>query len=111
VGSVRRNAILCPIRESDWIKRGTNFPIKKCWENADNRNREKIFLGNSRILFKKEDCGLDLMTTMQTIAPYKAGMGIGVMVLIYGSVKMEFSFGVLGFILCLVAGFVVELFV
>jgi hypothetical protein len=54
---------------------------------------------------------LDILTTMQTIAPFKAGMGIGVIVLIYGSVKMEFSFGVLGFFLCLIAGFVVGLFI
>jgi hypothetical protein len=51
---------------------------------------------------------LDILTTMQTIAPFKAGMGIGVIVLIYGSVK---SFGVLGFFLCLIAGFVVGLFI
>lgn len=54
---------------------------------------------------------MDILTTMQTIAPFKAGMGIGVMVLIYGSVKMEFSFGLLGFFLCLITGFVVGLFI
>jgi hypothetical protein len=53
---------------------------------------------------------LDILTTMQTIAPFKAGIAIGVIVLIYGSVKMEFSFGVLGFFLCFIAGIVVEIF-
>ena len=54
---------------------------------------------------------MDILTTMQTIAPFKAGMGMGVVVLIYGSVKMEVSFGVLGFFLCFIAGFVLELFI
>ena len=54
---------------------------------------------------------MDILTTMQTIAPFKAGIGIGVIILIYGSVKMEFSFGIIGFFLCFIAGFVLELFI
>jgi hypothetical protein len=53
---------------------------------------------------------LDILTTMQTVAPFKAGIGIGVVILIYGSVKMEFSFGIIGFFLCFIAGVVLELF-
>ena len=54
---------------------------------------------------------MDILTTMQTIAPFKAGIGIGVIIFIYGSVKMEFSFGIIGFFLCFIAGVVLELFI
>jgi hypothetical protein len=51
---------------------------------------------------------LDILTI---ITPFWGGVGIGVLALIYGSVKMEFSFGVLGFFLCFIAGSVFEFFI
>jgi hypothetical protein len=54
---------------------------------------------------------MDFLTTMQVLEPFKAGIGIGVIVLIYGSVKMEPSFGILGFFLCFIAGLMMELFI
>lgn len=54
---------------------------------------------------------MDILTTIQGISPFTAGLGIGVIVLIYGYVKMDFSFGILGFFLCFITGFVSELFI
>jgi hypothetical protein len=54
---------------------------------------------------------VDIVTIMQTLSPFKAGIGMGVIVLIYGSKKMEFLFGIFGFFLCLIAGFLYELLV
>lgn len=51
---------------------------------------------------------MDIQTTMQTLTPFKAGIGLGVIVLIYGKVKMEFIFGLLGFFLCFIAGVIFE---
>jgi hypothetical protein len=58
----------------------------------------------------KEDHGVDAVAMIQTLAPFKVGIGIGAIALIYGTVKMEFSFGVLGFILCFFAGIIAQLF-
>ena len=54
---------------------------------------------------------MDILTAMQAISPFKAGLGLGVIVLIYGYTKMELSFGLLGFVLCFIAGVVSELFI
>jgi hypothetical protein len=53
---------------------------------------------------------VDLVVMIQTLEPFKVGIGIGVIALIYGTVKMEFSFGVLGFFLCFLAGMIAQLF-
>lgn len=54
---------------------------------------------------------MDLITTVQTLAPVKVGMGIGIFALVYGTAKMELRFGLLGFFLCFFAGVVAQLFV
>lgn len=59
----------------------------------------------------KEESHVDAPAILTAVEPFKAGIGIGLFTLIYGTVKMEFSFGVLGFILCAVAGIVAQLFV
>ncbi len=51
------------------------------------------------------------MDILTIITPFWAGMGIGVIAFIYGTVKMEFSFGALGFFLSFIAGSVLELFI
>lgn len=53
---------------------------------------------------------MDIIAAMQAVSPLKAGAGIGLLVFIYGAVKMEFSFGILGFFLCLFTGILSELF-
>jgi len=53
---------------------------------------------------------LDIITTMQTVAPFKVGVGIGILALVYGTAKMEWKFGLLGFFLCFLAGIVAQLF-
>ena len=47
---------------------------------------------------------------MLTLEPFKVGTGIGILALCYGTVKMEWSFGLLGFFLCSLAGIIVQLF-
>jgi hypothetical protein len=42
--------------------------------------------------------------------PFKVGIGIGGIIFIYGTMKMEFSLGVLGFILCSFAGIIAQMF-
>lgn len=54
---------------------------------------------------------MDAPTILTAVEPFKAGIGIGLFALIYGTMKMEFSFGVLGFFLCALAGIVAQLFV
>lgn len=58
----------------------------------------------------KEDHRVDAVAMILTLEPFKAGIGIGAIALIYGTVKMEFSFGVLGFFLCFLAGMIAQLF-
>ena len=58
----------------------------------------------------KEDHGVDAVAMILTLQPFKVGIGIGAIALIYGTVKMEFSFGVLGFFLCFLAGMIAQLF-
>jgi hypothetical protein len=53
---------------------------------------------------------VDAVAAIQTLTPFKAGIGIGAIALIYGTVKMEFSLGVLGFFLCFFAGMIAQLF-
>jgi len=53
---------------------------------------------------------VDIVATILTLEPYKVGIGIGGVALIYGTVKMEFSLGVLGFLLCFLAGTIAQLF-
>ncbi len=53
---------------------------------------------------------MDAPTILTAVEPFKAGLGIGLFALIYGTLKMELSFGVLGFFLCLLAGIVAQLF-
>jgi hypothetical protein len=52
---------------------------------------------------------VDPVAVIQTLEPFKVGIGIGAIALIYGTVKMEFSFGVLGFFLCFLAGMIAQL--
>lgn len=53
---------------------------------------------------------MDIAAAMLAIGPFKVGMGIGVLILIYGTMKMEWVIGALGFFLCFVAGIIGELF-
>ena len=53
---------------------------------------------------------MDAVAMILTLQPFKVGIGIGAIALIYGTVKMEFSFGVLGFFLCFLAGMIAQLF-
>ena len=53
---------------------------------------------------------MDPVVMIQTLEPFKVGIGIGAIALIYGTVKMEFSFGVLGFVLCFLAGLIAQIF-
>ncbi len=54
---------------------------------------------------------MDAPTILTAVGPFKAGIALGLCTLIYGTKKMEISFGVLGFLLCLIAGIVGQLFV
>jgi hypothetical protein len=54
--------------------------------------------------------GLETLASILTMEPFKVGIGIGGIIFIYGSVKMEFSLGVLGFILCCFAGMIAQMF-
>jgi hypothetical protein len=58
----------------------------------------------------KEDHEVDAVATILTLEPFKVGIGIGAIALIYGTVKMELSLGVLGFFLCFLAGMIAQLF-
>lgn len=88
------------------------FSYKEMTENSRQKEkREDIFGGITGNYIEKEGRGLDILTTMQAISPFKAGLGLGVIVLIYGYAKMELSFGLLGFVLCFIAGIVSELFI
>ena len=53
---------------------------------------------------------VDVVATLQALEPFKVGIGIGGIALIYGTVKMEFSLGVLGFFLCFFAGVIAQIF-
>ena len=53
---------------------------------------------------------MDAVATILTLEPFKVGIGIGAIALIYGTVKMEFSFGFLGFFLCFLAGIIAQIF-
>jgi hypothetical protein len=53
---------------------------------------------------------VDAVATILTLEPFKVGIGIGAFALIYGTVKMEFSLGALGFFLCFLAGAIAQLF-
>jgi hypothetical protein len=53
---------------------------------------------------------VDPVAMIQTLEPFKVGIGIGAFALVYGTVKMEFMFGVLGFFLCSLAGLIFKLF-
>jgi hypothetical protein len=53
---------------------------------------------------------VDVVATILTLEPFKVGIGIGGIALIYGTVKMGFSLGVLGFFLCFFAGVIAQLF-
>jgi hypothetical protein len=53
---------------------------------------------------------VDAVAAIQTLEPFKVGIGIGAIALIYGTVKMELSLGLLGFFLCFVAGMIAQLF-
>lgn len=52
-----------------------------------------------------------MITTIQTLAPIKVGTGIGILAMCYGTAKMELRFGLLGFVLCFLAGAIAQLFV
>jgi hypothetical protein len=64
----------------------------------------------ARNTLDKGDFGVDIAAAMLTIGPFKVGMGIGILILIYGTMKMEWALGALGFFLCFLAGIVGELF-
>lgn len=51
-----------------------------------------------------------MMTSIMTGEPFTVGIVIGVVAFIYGTRKMEFSFGLLAFFLCFFAGIVADLF-
>lgn len=53
---------------------------------------------------------MDVVASMLTLEPFKVGIGIGAITLIYGTLKMEFSVGALGFFLCFLAGMIVQFF-
>ena len=53
---------------------------------------------------------MDAVATILTLEPFKVGIGIGTITLIYSTAKMEFSVGVLGFFLCFLAGMIAQLF-
>jgi len=53
---------------------------------------------------------VDVGAMILTMEPFKVGIGIGAIAMIYGTVKMEFSLGVLGFFLCFFAGVIAQLF-
>ena len=53
---------------------------------------------------------MDAVAAILTLEPFKVGIGIGAVALIYGTVKMELSLGLLGFFLCFVAGMVAQFF-
>lgn len=53
---------------------------------------------------------MDIATAILAIGPFKVGMGIGVLTLIYGTMKMEWALGALGFFLCFLAGIIGQLF-
>lgn len=53
---------------------------------------------------------MDAIGAILTLEPFKVGIGIGAIALIYGTVKMELSLGVLGFFLCFIAGMIAQIF-
>jgi hypothetical protein len=53
---------------------------------------------------------LETLASILTLEPFKAGIGIGAIALIYGTLKMEFSLGALGFFLCFLAGLIAQIF-
>jgi hypothetical protein len=53
---------------------------------------------------------VDVVDTISTLEPIKAGIGIGAIALIYSTVKMKFSLGFLGFLLRFFAGIIAQLF-
>lgn len=76
--------------------KNTGFPLKKFLNIAE--------------IDKQEEHGVDIVATILTMEPFKVGIGIGGIALIYGTVKMEFSLGVLGFFLCFFTGVIAQIF-